>query len=173
MIHREFLVFWRRAHRLLRAAPCRACVRSRSRRIASVHRFFLCYALSGLRFAATCLLPAGPPTPITEQSLPRRVRLLVVSIPLSGRNDHALSLNNGRSLLEHHWELSTLPSTDLPGLAWSLPRRDFSGVSRGTTRVYRMSFRRVECARQLEPKAPVDWSRRQARITGTPPVRPF
>src|SRR5205809_1352253 len=47
------------------AAPCRACVRIRSRRIASVRRFYLCCALSGLRFAAAFLLPAGPPTPNT------------------------------------------------------------------------------------------------------------
>src|SRR5437867_2480019 len=44
------------------AAPCRACVRSRSRRIPSVHRFYLGCALSGLRFAAAFVLPAGPPT---------------------------------------------------------------------------------------------------------------
>jgi len=35
----------------LMAAPYRACVRSRSRRIASVHRFYYGCALSGLRFA--------------------------------------------------------------------------------------------------------------------------
>ncbi len=45
------------------AAPCRACVRSRSRRIAAVRRFYLCCALSGLRFAAAFLRPAGSPTP--------------------------------------------------------------------------------------------------------------
>src|SRR2546428_11640477 len=45
------------------AAPCWACVRSRSRRIASVRRFYLCCPLSGLRFAAAFFLPAGLPTP--------------------------------------------------------------------------------------------------------------
>ena len=52
------------------AAPYRACIRSRSCRIASVHRFYLCCALSGLRFAAISSLPAGPPTPLLSQYFP-------------------------------------------------------------------------------------------------------
>src|SRR5438034_2722629 len=118
------------------------------------------------------LLASVPPRSITEQSSPRTARPLVVSIRLSGRNDPGLSPNNGRSPLEHHWEFSTLQSIDSRGPAWSLRHPDFSAVHRDTTPGYRMSFRRVECARQPETKAPADSSLHQAHTSGTQPVRP-
>src|SRR5438094_5129411 len=81
---------------LLTAAPCRACVRIRSRRIALVPRFYLCCALSGVRFAAALLLPAGPPTLALASGPPSCWRLRPVGLAFASA--HAGSLRYAASI---------------------------------------------------------------------------
>src|SRR5262249_36885722 len=45
-------------------------------RISSVHRFHLCCALSGWRFAAVSLLPAGPPRRVSFRGRARKSRII-------------------------------------------------------------------------------------------------
>src|SRR5437868_9221364 len=74
------------------AAPYRACVRSRSRRIASVHR------------CATSLLPAGPPTPLQHrlEDVSGQARIFPeaaygIGVPVTPEGDVHAQMMAGRS----------------------------------------------------------------------------